>query len=186
MEDFLPRPTNKRDGCTRSFRLIEGVEVHLLHEGGGLSKTVCSKVFFQSPSPSAHLAVFILLFFSPVPLRPIPVEERGLAGARFRKGSDRGLPTGKNRNFFSKWRAKKARRSWHLTLTDEMSFFTWLSRHFCGLRMVYHSNFLDYTSPFIFQQLVSVIVSPPITPNKFCDLISVIPRKNYTTLSCPF
>ena len=31
----------------------------------------------------------------------------------------------------------------------------------------YHSNFLDYTTPFCFQELISVIISPPITPNKF-------------------
>ena len=31
----------------------------------------------------------------------------------------------------------------------------------------YHSSFLNYTSPFIFQELFSVIISPPITPNKF-------------------
>ena len=31
----------------------------------------------------------------------------------------------------------------------------------------YHSNFLDYTTPFYFQELISVIISPPITPNQF-------------------
>ena len=30
-----------------------------------------------------------------------------------------------------------------------------------------HSNFSDYTSPFYFQELIGVIISPPITPNKF-------------------
>ena len=39
---------------------------------------------------------------------------------------------------------------------------------------------------FIFQELISVIISLPITPKKFWDLISAVPRKNYTTLFCPY
>ena len=39
---------------------------------------------------------------------------------------------------------------------------------------------------FIFEELLSVKITPPITPNSFWGVyISVISRKNYTTLSCP-
>ena len=34
-------------------------------------------------------------------------------------------------------------------------------------RKSYHLNFLDYTSRFYCQELISVMISPPITPNKF-------------------
>ena len=48
----------------------------------------------------------------------------------------------------------------------------------CPGQSLYHSNFLDYTSPLIFQELISVIISPPITPNKFWGFHKCNSQKN--------
>ena len=50
----------------------------------------------------------------------------------------------------------------------------------------YHSNFFDYTTPCIFQGWISVIVSPPITPNKFWGCLLSEIQENCTTLACPY
>ena len=57
--------------------------------------------------------------------------------------------------------------------------------HIALLQGHYHLNFLDYTSPFIFQQSNSVIISPPVTRNKFWGFSKCNSQENYTTLSCP-
>ena len=39
---------------------------------------------------------------------------------------------------------------------------------------------------FIFRDLISVIISPPITQNKFWGFNKRNSQENYTTLSCPY
>ena len=50
----------------------------------------------------------------------------------------------------------------------------------------HHSNFLDFTFPFMFEELISVIFTPPITPNKFWGFTECNTQENVPTLSCPY
>ena len=49
------------------------------------------------------------------------------------------------------------------------------------------SNFLDlHHTILLFQELISVIISPPITPNKFWGFNKRNSQENDTTLACPY